>query len=103
MEKNNEKYDFQKIKALISVLRQYPDGIWLRRLSRESKIPLSTTHYYIENVLSSLIDNIGARDSEGNFFGIRLIKLKPGIKHQLDSGTSLQKIIKTHNIIKNSG
>jgi len=94
--------DFQKIKRIIRVLLANPDGIWLRKLSRESKLPLSTVHYYLEGSMANLVENIGARDEEGHFFGVRLIRLRNGILSQLNNGdldSSLRKIIKTNEIL----
>jgi len=94
--------DFQKIKRIIRVLLANPDGIWLRKLSRESKLPLSTVHYYLEGSMANLVENIGARDEEGHFFGVRLIRLRNGILNQLNNGdldSSLRKIIKTNEIL----
>lgn len=98
--------DFQKIRRIISVLLANPEGIWLRKLSRESKMPLSTVHYYIEGTMANMVDSVGARDEDGRFFGIRLIKLKNGIFGQLSNGdmdSSLRKILKTNEILSDLG
>jgi len=94
--------DFQKIKRILRVLLPNPDGFWLRKLSRKSKLPLSTVHYYLEGSMANLVENIGARDEEGHFFGVRLIRLRNGILSQLNNGdldSSLRKIIKTNEIL----
>lgn len=99
---SEKKPDFQKIKRIIKVLLANPDGLWLRKLSRESKLPLSTIHYYIEGIMANMVDNVGARDENGHFFGIRLIRLKNGIISQLHNGDmdlSLKKILKTNEIL----
>jgi len=99
-----QKYDFKKIKRIISVLLKNPEGIWLRKLSRDSKIPVSTVHYYLEGILRNFVDNIGAVDDEGKFFGVRVIKLKNGIFNQLSSGNfekTLKKLLKTNEILSN--
>ena len=46
--------DFNKVKRIMKVLLDNPDGIWLRKLSRDSKIPLSTVHYYLERYLNTV-------------------------------------------------
>jgi len=99
-----KKYDFEKIKRIIKVLLNNPDGIWLRKLSRDSKIPLSTVHYYLEGILGNFVDNIGAMDEEGRFFGVRVIRLKNGVFNQLSSGNmdkTLKKLLKTNEILSN--
>jgi len=100
-----KNYDFGKIKRIIGVLLENKDGIWLRRLSKESKVPVSTLHYYLGSVLSNMVDNIGARDENGNFFGIRLIKLRNGVFNNLiqdRSDGNLKKLLKTTEILNHS-
>ena len=97
-----KKQDFGKIKKIIEVLLTNPDGIWLRKLSRESKLPLSTVHYYLEGKMTNLVENIGVRDEDGRFFGVRVIKLKSGVFNQLTDGdidSSLIKIMRTNEIL----
>ncbi|MFP4045984.1 MAG: hypothetical protein ACLFS3_02910 [Candidatus Aenigmatarchaeota archaeon] len=91
--------DLTKVKNLLSTLRKYPQGIWLRKLSRESDISPSTVHYYINNVVDSFIVSQGAKDSEGKYFGIRLIKLREGVRKQLDSGKTVEYLLKTKDIL----
>lgn len=91
--------DLSKVKDLLSSLRKYPEGIWLRKLSRDSSIAPSTVHYYINNVIDSFIVSQGAKDSEGKYFGIRLIKLKKGVRKQLESGKSVEYLLKTKDIL----
>lgn len=101
-----KKQDLQKIKRILRVLLANPDGIWLRKISRESKLPLSTVHYYLENIMANMVENIGARDEEGRFFGVRLIRLKNGLFNQLNNGdldSSLRKVIKTNEILSDLG
>ena len=101
------EYDLEKVKKIIRVLLRNPDGIWLRKLSRDSKLPLSTVHYYVENVLKNIVENIGARDEEGRFFGVRIIKLKTGVFNRLSeskmSESALRKLLKATEILSNSG
>lgn len=97
-------YDFGKIKKIIEALLENPDGLWLRKLSRESKVPLSTVHYYLEGVLSNIVENVGARDEEGKFFGVRVVRLKKGVFKKLSKGHSeknLIKLLKTTQILSN--
>ena len=76
--------DLSKISRIIRVLLKYPEGVWIRRISRESKLPVSTVHFYIDNVLGDLIENIGARDRKGKFFGLRIVKLKPKVRESVE-------------------
>jgi len=96
--------DLQKIKKIIKVLLANPDGLWLRKLSRDSKLPLSTVHYYLEGKMANLVENVGVRDEEGKFFGVRVIRLRNGIFNQLSNGDldlSLRKIMTTNKVLLN--
>jgi len=97
-----KKPNYARIKRIISVLLSNPDGIWLRKLSRDSKIPVSTLHYYLDTHMKNLVENIGARNEEGNFFGVRLVRLKRGVFTQLNDDSfesSLRKILTTNEIL----
>lgn len=96
---NQNGPDLERVENLVGTLRKYPDGIWLRKLSRESSVPLSTVHYYIEEVIDSIVESKGAKDGDGKYFGIRLIKLKDGIQEQLDSGKPVDYLLKARNIL----
>lgn len=101
----SKNYDFKKIKKIVEVLLKNPDGLWLRKLSRESGVPLSTVHYYLDSILGNVVENVGARDEEGKFFGVRIIRLKKGVFRKLsngDSGKNLIKLLKTTQILSDS-
>ena len=66
----------EKLERILEILRVYKDGIWLRNLSMESKIPISTISYYVDKFLDPFIDNIGVKN-ENRFIGVRMVKLKP--------------------------
>lgn len=97
--KGKNRADLNKVKTIINTLREFPEGVWLRKLSRESSIPPSTVHYYITNVIDSFVESKGAKDKEGKFFGIRLIKLRDGIKKQLEAGKSIEYLLRAKNIL----
>ena len=75
---------------IFSVLQRYPDGIWYRRLAKESKVPLSTVHFYLEKYLDRFIENVGFKNPEGHYVGIRVVKLK--------KGTTLKQIMDYHRV-----
>lgn len=68
--------DIGKIQAILSVLYKYPDGVWVRQIAKESLLPLSTVHHYIEIYFEPFIENIGYRTEAGRYLGFRLIRLK---------------------------
>lgn len=69
--------DPKKIFLILNVLKKYPEGIWFRRISMETRIPTSTVFYYLENVLEPFIENIGYKNDNKRFIGVRIIRLKP--------------------------
>ena len=84
----------KSIVRIIEVLMSFPQGIWLRRLSKEAKIPPSTLHYYLSHQLSQLTQSTGAKNEEGNYFGIRVIRLKSGVLRRLTQGERIEDLIK---------
>jgi hypothetical protein len=75
-----------RINKIISVLAANPDGIWLRQLASQTKIPPSSIHRYIEGELSDIVDSLGVKDDKGKYFGLRIIRLKPKIIEVIESG-----------------
>jgi len=101
MSKQNKQSgpDLDKVETIIKTLRKYPEGIWLRKLSRESSLAPSTVHYYIEEIIDSFVESKGAKGEDGKYFGIRLIKLKEGIQNQLESGKPVEYLLRTRDIL----
>lgn len=69
----------EKLMKIMSILQAYPDGVYLRMLSREAKLPLSTVHYYLEKYLESFVDSSGYTRPDGKAIGVRIIKLKKDV------------------------
>ncbi len=78
------KKDTTKINKIVKVLLKYPDGVWIRQISKESNIAASTVHFYVENILGDIVDNIGVKNKEGKYFGVRVVRLKPKIKETVE-------------------
>ena len=89
----------KSITRIIEVLISYPKGIWLRRLAKEAKIPPSTLHYYLSHQLSQLTQSTGAKDEDGNYFGIRVIRIKSGVLRRLTRGERIEDIIKESKLL----
>ncbi|MBU5574860.1 MAG: hypothetical protein QXF15_03030 [Candidatus Aenigmatarchaeota archaeon] len=68
--------DIKKIQLILDVLYQYPSGVWLRQISKISKLPVSTVHFYLSHYFEPFIENIGFKTESGRYLGFRLIKLK---------------------------
>ncbi len=73
------KVDKQKIEKILKILVKYPDGLWIRKLSRETNLAPSTIEYYIHYIIFEITESIGVKDKNGKYFGLRIIKLKPKI------------------------
>jgi predicted DNA-binding transcriptional regulator YafY len=69
-----------RLNKIIKCLSAHPDGMWLRQLGAETKIPPATIHRYLERELKDVIENIGVKDGKGNYFGLRIIRLKPSVQ-----------------------
>ena len=76
--------DLKKIKKILLILVKNPEGLWIRQISRETGIALSTTHYYINQVVDGFIENIGVKDKKGQYFGVRIIRLKQKIRENIE-------------------
>jgi hypothetical protein len=93
--------DMNKIKKIVLVLIKNPEGLWIRQISKETGLALSTVHYYINQVIDDLVDNIGTKDKKGHYFGLRIIRLKPKIKENIEN-EGLEKIYKFLKMYKKS-
>jgi response regulator of citrate/malate metabolism len=72
--KGYDKIKEEKIRKVLE--RAKNDGIWIRELARQAKIPYSTVHHYLNNSMKNdvVIENVkfGAICSEK----FKLVKLK---------------------------
>ncbi|QQG39555.1 MAG: hypothetical protein HYS81_04210 [Candidatus Aenigmatarchaeota archaeon] len=94
-----KKYDSGKIKRAVAVLLEYPEGLWLRRLAGEAQIPLATLHRYVEGFLAPFVENVGAKNEKGHFFGVRVVRLKAGVRKRLLEGVALDKLLKEGDVV----
>ena len=62
----------QKIEKIRTVLKMFPQGIWLRELARKTGISKSTVHLYVNKYLAHEIED--TTDVKGNL--IRFVRLK---------------------------
>jgi predicted DNA-binding transcriptional regulator YafY len=75
-----------RINKIIGILAANPDGVWLRHLAQEAKIPPASLHRYIEKDMSDIVDSLGVKDANGKYFGLRIIRLKPRIIEIIELG-----------------
>ncbi|MGC9310263.1 MAG: helix-turn-helix domain-containing protein [Candidatus Aenigmatarchaeota archaeon] len=94
-----DKKKQQRLNKIINALAANPDGLWLRQLSNETKTPVSTLHRYLENELKDITDNLGVKDKNGKYFGLRIVRLKANIIKIVES-EGLDKLNRFLNITK---
>jgi len=47
--------DDKKLKSLLRVLKEHPEGLWVRELAREAKLDKSTVSRYVEKHLKGSV------------------------------------------------
>jgi hypothetical protein len=75
-----------RINKIVGVLASNPEGVWLRQLAHDTKIPPASLHRYIEKDLLDIVDSLGVKDANGKYFGLRIIRLKPKIIEVIETG-----------------
>jgi len=85
-------FDKRKISAIMAVLANNPDGLWLRRIAEETGIHHSTVAKYIDTLLEPLVEDVSLGGSGKPL--LRVIRLKPFVIERLQQGESLDKILK---------
>jgi predicted transcriptional regulator len=66
-----------KIEKIIKILEKVGKrGIWIRELSRQTKMPVSTIHYYLNKYLEDRIEIQNVKIGEFSHKQMKLIKLK---------------------------
>ncbi len=90
-------FDMNKVRIIVDTLAKNPSGLWIRELSRACGLPLSTTSYYVNNVIFPLLDDarIGGEKSI-----IRVVRLKDSVLSRLRSGEDVSSIMKYVRVFK---
>lgn len=91
-------FDQNKIGLIIGVLARNPDGIWLRRIAKESGITPTTVSHYIERAIKPLVEDTSLGSTEKPF--LRVIKLKPFVIERLEQGYTLDQIMRTLKLLR---
>ncbi|MDI6826658.1 MAG: helix-turn-helix domain-containing protein [Candidatus Aenigmarchaeota archaeon] len=50
--------DPNKLKKIVKVLREKPQGLWIREIARQTGISKSTTHRYVTEYMSDQIEEV---------------------------------------------
>ena len=89
--------DTKKIEAILIVLAGVPEGLWLRRLARESKLSTTTVTKYISGPIQSLVDTVNLGE-EKPF--LRVVRLKSTVFQKLQEGQSIGDILRAFELIE---
>ena len=87
--------DKKKLSMLVRVMYDNSDGLWIRELSRQSGLAVSTVHHYL-NILSPLIDET----TLGEKPFMRIVRLKPEVVERIDEGMTIEQILRTIEILR---
>jgi DNA-binding IclR family transcriptional regulator len=85
-------FDKRKVTAIISVLANNPDGLWLRRIAQETKLHPSTVTKYIDTLLKPMVEDVSLGGSGKPL--LRVIRLKSLVLERLQKGERLDQIMK---------
>ena len=69
--------DTEKVGKINRILENVGNkGIWIRELARQSKLPVSTVHFYINNFLEGVVKIEDAKIGEYKHSQMKIVKLK---------------------------
>ena len=85
-------FDEGKIRAIVATLVANPDGMWLRRMAKETGYSPTTIAHYLETVLSPLIEDVSL--GTGGKPLLRVVRLKQPVLERLQSGQDIRQIMK---------
>ena len=95
-------HDNRKMVVIFSVLASNPDGLWLRRLAKESALSPATVSHYLNTALKSLIEEVSLGEGDKKTL-LRVIKLKPFVFEKLQEGKDINEILKLLKLIEKIG
>lgn len=96
-------FDERKIAKIVTVLAANPDGIWLRRVAKETGYSPATVAHYIKTVLAPLIEDTSLGASGSSKPLLRVLRLKPFVFEKLREGRDIRQIMKILRLINKIG
>ncbi|MBI2233372.1 MAG: hypothetical protein HYU56_05635 [Candidatus Aenigmarchaeota archaeon] len=94
-------FDEKKIAAIIEFLHTNQDGVWIRRIARETGMDNHTVTKYIDTLLRPLIEDVSLAGESKTM--LRVVRLKPFVIEKLAEGRSVQQILKILKLINQPG
>lgn len=85
-------FDNRKIVAIVGVLVNNPDGLWLRNIARETGLHPLTVSKYLDTILRPLVEETSLRSEKKPI--LRVIKLKPFVLEKLQEGRNIQQVLR---------
>ena len=85
-------FDERKIRKIVGVLAANQDGIWLRRIAKETGFSPTTVAHYLEGPVAPLLDDVSL--GSGNKPILRVVRLKQLVVERLQQGDDLRKIMR---------
>lgn len=93
--------DINKIAAILKVLAEHPDGLWLREVARKANVNPMTVSNYANTVLRPFLEDISIGSDEKPI--LRVLKLKAWVIDKIEKGASLGELMKFSEILKRVG
>ncbi len=87
--------DARKLGMVVGALVQNPDGMWIRQISRETNLPVSTVHYYI-SLLEPILEEVRLHNI------MRVVRIKSDVIRRLREGESLGEILRRVRLLRDA-
>ena len=94
-------FDERKISKIVTALATNPDGIWLRRIARDTSYSPATVAHYLEGVLAPLIEDVSLGGIGKPL--LRVVRLKPFVLGKLQEGRDIRQIMKLLRLMSKIG
>ncbi len=90
--------DLRKAARVIEVLREAPQGLWLREIAKRAGIHPTTVANYANSLLSPILDDVILGRDEKPI--LRVLKLKDEVLERIEKGEAIEDILNTLVMIK---
>lgn len=96
-------FDERKIAKIVSVLAANPDGVWLRRIAKDTGYSPATIAHYLHTILAPLTEDISLGPGENGKPLLRVVRLKPFVLEKLHEGRDIRQIMKILRLMSKIG
>ena len=94
-------FDEKKIGKIVSVLAANTDGIWLRRIAKETGYSPTTVAHYLKDTLVPLTEDVSLGGPGKPL--LRVIRLKPFVLEKLREGRDIRQVMKLLRLMNKIG